>query len=135
MSRSPQEVEAELSRELSQPITILVLTRKASRRVEFVPPWGNLRDHDYDAGATDRASLTIGTEGGIRGSCMGMDGYYCNVGWREMRVFALEVYALSVIAEQWEEFFSNPERFLAEHWPQWCRVTQAPFTYKIVKAK
>jgi len=109
--------EQKLQQILQNPVTfVLHRDRNGERQVDIIPPWY------FDSGAAEDFDITLGedlqsqtnTEGGIRLGATGGTDYYCNVGSRETRIFAWELETASEIADRWELFWSNPQRFLQQ---------------------
>lgn len=125
---------AELQADLKNPILIEVQRgNPGDRRVFVIPPWNYNSKAEFreDGALSDHNG--VDTPGGVGGYATGYEDYYCLAFSQEMRVFALELLALSAIAENWEEFFDSPGTFLKENWPTWAKAAQMPaLAYKLV---
>ena len=106
--------EQRLQQYLREPISfVLGKRRSGAREVDIFPPWAELEDEEFDVTMSDDAASRVNSAGGIRMACTGHGDYYCNVGSRESRLFAWELEAASDIADDWEEFWADPQQFIA----------------------
>lgn len=110
-----EQSEIELKRLLTLPI-LITLHDGSPRNVDITPPWGLGCADPFDGidiTMGDDPQSCVNTEGGIRMATTGSFDYYCNVGSREARLFAWEIYVACEIADNWEQFWRSPELFIS----------------------